>query len=236
MSLLVEMFVKIKYWLLSWFYTPEDILDAWMARAVLSLSPRKVCSRPRLLVTPPSKKNSSGKPPPAPRRPSSPEFSEVRDDSNSGASLDGNEIFPYSPLRSFCVTPCISPHSISAKNPLLLSPSAFFDPITECERCRRLEAVLANAVSLPSYPGTCCSPEHAGRPTAKAAAPPKAAAATKPTLREVRSIMKTTTAKLRQNSTTNLARPKWLKDTRDEHRRRRCCQSEKTSNHSQRFG
>ena len=62
--MIIDAFVKIKYWVLSWFYSPEDMLDAWLARAVLTLSPRRECTRPRLLVTPPSKKISSEKPPP----------------------------------------------------------------------------------------------------------------------------------------------------------------------------
>ena len=83
MDFILNGFVRLKYWVLSFFYTNEEILDDWIARQVLNLSPRKECTRPRLLGTPKPKKTSFEMPPLVPKCLFSSESSTIRDGSSS---------------------------------------------------------------------------------------------------------------------------------------------------------
>jgi len=159
MSLVINAFVKIKYWVMSWFYTPEDMLDLWIERHVLNLSPRKECTRPLLLDLPLLEKTSSEMPLEESESQSSSGFSTTRDGNNSDISPRGSEIFPYSPLRPFSVKPCISPCSISEKSLSPLSPSVFFDPKVVFGSYLPLGEASDCEASLQFDLDTSCSPE-----------------------------------------------------------------------------
>merc|ERR1711969_369426 len=102
MDFLLNGFVRFKYWCLSWFYTNEEILDDWIARQVLNLSPRKGCTRPRIQGTPKPKQTSFEMPPLAPKCRFSSESSTTRVDSSSEVSPSGNGRYLYSLSRRSC--------------------------------------------------------------------------------------------------------------------------------------
>ena len=147
MDFLLNGFVRFKYWCLSWFYTNEEILDDWIARQVLNLSPRRECTRPRLTVTPKPTKISSGKPPLAPKRPSSSESSKARADSSSEASPSGNGRYLYSLSRRSCEGPNIFQRSTLGRNPSPLRPSVSCDPRAGLELYHPLGVALGSEES-----------------------------------------------------------------------------------------
>ena len=169
MTYMVNLFVRLKFWIYSWFWTPEDMVDLWMARQVLSLSPRPECTRPRYPQTPPSKQISCEKPPLVPRSRSSSGFSTIRDDSSSDGGLGGTGTLPCSFSPRSCVTPCTSPSSTWVRNLSPSSPVVFFDPKAIREQCHLLGVDAASVGSSRSDPGTYCSHGSVVRRRAKAA-------------------------------------------------------------------
>ena len=148
MDFILNGFVRLKYWVLSFFYTNEEILDDWIARQVLNLSPRKVCTRPRLLGTPKPKKTSSEMPPLVPKCQFPLESSKSHVDSSSEVSPSGNGRYLYSLSRRSSAKPCTFQRSTLGKNPSPLRPSASYDPRAELERYHPLRY----------GPGTDCLP------------------------------------------------------------------------------
>ena len=147
MDFILNGFVRFKYWVLSFFYTNEEILDDWIARQVLNLSPRKVCTRPRILGTPKPKKTSFEMPPLVPKCRFSSESSTTRVDSSSEVSPSGNGRYLYSLSRRSCAKPNIFQRSTLGKNPSPLRPSASYDPRAELERYHPLGVALGNEES-----------------------------------------------------------------------------------------
>ena len=117
MDLLINGFVRFKYWILSFFYTNEEIVDAWIARQVLNLSPRKECTRLLKRETPKSKRISSEKPPPAPKRRSSVVSSATHVCNNSVVSPNDTGRYLYSFERQSSLEPCIFQRSTLGRNP-----------------------------------------------------------------------------------------------------------------------
>ena len=147
MDFILNGFVRFKYWVLSFFYTNEEILDDWIARQVLNLSPRKVCTRPRILGTPKPKKTSFEMPPLVPKCRFSSESSTTRVDSSSEVSPSGNGRYLYSLSRRSCGGPCTFQRSTLGKNPSPLRPSVSYDPRAELERNHPLGVALGNEES-----------------------------------------------------------------------------------------
>ena len=147
MDFILNGFVRLKYWVLSFFYTNEEILDDWIARQVLNLSPRKVCTRPRILGTPKPRKTSFEMPPLVPKCLSPSESSKSHVDSSSRVSPSGNGRYLYSLSRRSCEGPCTFRRSTLGKNPSPLRPSASCDPRVGLERYHPLGVALGSEES-----------------------------------------------------------------------------------------
>ena len=147
MDLLINGFVRFKYWVLSFFYTNEEILDAWIARQVLNLSPRKECTRLQKRETPKSKKISSEKPPPAPKRRSSVGSSAAHVGNNSVASPNDSGRYLYSSERQSSLEPCIFQRSTLGRNPSRSNPVVSCGSRAGLERYHPLGVVLGSEES-----------------------------------------------------------------------------------------
>ena len=147
MDFILNGFVRLKYWVLSFFYTNEEILDAWIARQVLNLSPRKECTRLLKRETPKSKRISSEKPPPAPKRRSSVVSSTAHVCNNSVVSPNDTGRYLYSFERQSSVEPCIFPRSTLGKNPSRSNPAVSCGSRSGLERYHPLGVVLGNVES-----------------------------------------------------------------------------------------